>query len=213
MVAVHDIQFPVKISYGAKGGPEFRTTLIESPTGRSQSNIEWSSPRWKWTIDYGLKNRTYFEEILNFFINRKGRAYGFRFKDWNDYKADQSASGNLPVQLTVSTVPIDPTLQLTKTYSDGIYSYIRNITRPVDGTVKLYLQDIEINSLNYSIDYTTGLITWYSGFLNTPIIGDKITADFQFDVPARFDTDLMAASKELPEYSGWQGVDIVEVRE
>jgi hypothetical protein len=68
---------------------------------------------------------------------------------------------------------------------------VRTITKPVAGTVKVYLDDVEQLS-GGSVDTTTGLVT----FSVPPAVGVEITADFAFDVPVRFDTDHMAVTIE-----------------
>jgi uncharacterized protein (TIGR02217 family) len=54
----------------------------------------------------------------------------------------------------------------------------------VAGTVKVYLDDVEQLS-GWSVDTTTGLVI----FSTAPAVGIEVTADFEFDVPVRFDTD------------------------
>jgi uncharacterized protein (TIGR02217 family) len=58
------------------------------------------------------------------------------------------------------------------------------------------------------VNVTTGLIT----FTTAPAIGVQITADFEFDVPVRFDTDHMAVTIETFRLHRWQQIPIVELR-
>jgi uncharacterized protein (TIGR02217 family) len=47
----------------------------------------------------------------------------------------------------------------------------------------------------------------------TPPASDvEITADFEFDVPVRFDTDHMAVTIETYQLHRWQQIPIVELR-
>jgi uncharacterized protein (TIGR02217 family) len=84
---------------------------------------------------------------------------------------------------------------------------VRTIAKPVVGTVKVYLDGIEQAS-GWSVDTTTGLVT----FSTTPALGVEVTADFEFDVPARFDTDHMGVTIETYRLHAWQQIPIVEVR-
>jgi uncharacterized protein (TIGR02217 family) len=68
---------------------------------------------------------------------------------------------------------------------------VRTITKPVAGTVKVYLGSVEQLS-SWSVDTTTGLVT----FSMPPAPGVEVTADFEFDVPVLFDTDHMAVTIE-----------------
>jgi uncharacterized protein (TIGR02217 family) len=47
---------------------------------------------------------------------------------------------------------------------------------------------------------------------NAPTLGVEITADFEFDVPVRFDTDHMAVTIETYQLHNWQQIPIVELR-
>ncbi len=58
---------------------------------------------------------------------------------------------------------------------------IRTITKPVAGTVQVYLDGVEQPS-GWSVDTTTGLVT----FGVPPTLGVEVTAGFEFDVPVRF---------------------------
>ena len=81
-----EIQFPSDISYGATGGPSFLTDIVTTLSGYEQRNSKWSMARCKYTIGSGIKNQNQWETLLNFFRARKGKATGFRFKDWSDFK-------------------------------------------------------------------------------------------------------------------------------
>jgi uncharacterized protein (TIGR02217 family) len=127
--------------------------------------------------------------VLSFFEERRGRLYGFRFRD----RIDQSSAGP-----GVSRTPTDQVLgvgdganrafQLTKTYGSGPSAYRRVIAKPVAGSVRVAVAGIETNA--FTLDVTTGGVT-----LNVaPPSGAIITAGFLFDVPVRFDTDRLTAN-------------------
>jgi uncharacterized protein (TIGR02217 family) len=57
-------------------------------------------------------------------------------------------------------------------------------------------------------DTTTGLVT----FGTPPALSVEVTADLEFDVPVRFDTDHMAVTIETYRLHAWQQIPIVELR-
>jgi uncharacterized protein (TIGR02217 family) len=59
-----------------------------------------------------------------------------------------------------------------------------------------------------SIRSRSGLVT----FGTAPALGIEVTADFEFDVPVRFDTDHMAVTIESYRLHNWQQIPIVELR-
>ena len=58
------------------------------------------------------------------------------------------------------------------------------------------------------VDYTSGVIT----FVEAPAKDSTITADFEFDVPVRFDTDYLDLSIDSYNISSWQNIALVEIR-
>lgn len=84
---------------------------------------------------------------------------------------------------------------------------MRTITKPVAGTVKVYLAGVQQTS-GWSANTTTGVIT----FTNAPGNGVSVSADYEFDVPVRFDTDRMAVTIEQINLHQWSGIPIIEIR-
>ena len=50
--------------------------------------------RGRWDVASGLKKQAQIDELIAFFRARRGKAYGFRFKDWTDYKATGQLLGD-----------------------------------------------------------------------------------------------------------------------
>lgn len=173
-----EIRFPESIAFNSSSILEFNTTIIKAKNGYEQRNINWNSNKMKFNIINGIKTKTELDELITFFRNVKGAGYGFRFKDFTDYQAENQYIGVGDGETKE--------FQLIKAYrvSDNIV-YYRKITKPVISTVRVFINDIE--SKDFNIDLTTGLIT-----LNTaPEIDSTIKASFEFDVPVRFENDIM----------------------
>jgi uncharacterized protein (TIGR02217 family) len=199
MTGFHEVRFPDNIAYGATGGPEFATTVVVTGAGHEQRNVDWAEARGRWDVASGLKNQAQLDELIAFFRARRGRAYGFRFKDWTDFKAAGQLLG------TGDDAEIQ--FQLVKHYPSGGVIEVRTITKPVTGTVRVYLGGVEQLS-GWSVDVTTGIVT----FTAAPAAGVQVTADFELDVPVRFDTDHMAVTIETFKLHRWQQIPIVELR-
>lgn len=188
-----EVQFPADISYGATGGPIFLTDVVATVSGHEQRNSKWSQSRARYNIASGVKTETQWQALIAFFRARRGKAVGFRFKDWSDYKA-----ANQPLK------PLEgDEYQLVKRYVSGSDVAERVISKPVAGTVKLY-EDSILKLSGWSIDNATGIIT-------TSLSG-TLTADFEFDVPVRFDTDEMAISMDSFDTGSWGSIPLIEVR-
>jgi uncharacterized protein (TIGR02217 family) len=150
MTGFHEVQFPPDISYGASGGPGYSTTVVTTVSGHERRNANWAMARGRWNVAHGLKKREQVAELIAFFRARRGRAHGFRFKDWTDYQALAQSLGVGDGSTTA--------FQLVKHYPSGGMVETRLIAKPVTGTVKLYRDGVEASS-SWSVDTTTGLVT------------------------------------------------------
>ncbi len=127
MTDFHEARFPADISFKAQGGQEFSTSVNLMTSGHEKRNINNSIPRAKYEIDFKNISTAQAEKIRDFFIARRGMAYGFRFKDWADFQAKGQILGtgnNLKTQF-----------QLIKKYGDEIYEIERKITKPVPQSI------------------------------------------------------------------------------
>jgi uncharacterized protein (TIGR02217 family) len=159
---------------------------VATVSGHEKRNVNWPQARGRWDVASGLKKQAQIDELIAFFRARRGKAYGFRFKDWTDYKASGQLLG------TGDDARIQ--FQLVKHYPSGSVIEVRTITKPVAGTVKVYLDGVEQLG-GWSVDTTTGVII----FGIPPALGVEIIADFELDVPVRFDTDHVAVThRDLP---------------
>ena len=169
------------IIYGTSGGPMFSTGVVEVYSGSESRNSNWLYAKGRW--DYGERKvlEPEYVSIRNFFRARKGKAIGFRLKDWTDYKDE----GNGILGLTgLADGTVGP-FQLVKKYSSGSDIDKRLIIKPVSGTVSLYDNGSLISPANYTLDTTTGKVT----FSVAPTNGHTLTWVGEFDVAVRFDTD------------------------
>jgi uncharacterized protein (TIGR02217 family) len=199
MTGFHEVRFPDNIAYGATGGPEFATTVVATGSGHEKRNVNWSEARGRWDVASGLKKQAQIDELIAFFRARRGKAYGFRFKDWTDHSAD--------AQLLGTGDGAQTQFQLVKRYPSGSVVEVRTVTKPVAGSVQVYLDGAPQLS-GWSVDTTTGLVT----FSTPPALGVEVTADFEFDVPVRFDTDQMGVTIESYRLHAWQQIRVVELR-
>ncbi|WP_342270470.1 DUF2460 domain-containing protein [Rickettsia endosymbiont of Orchestes rusci] len=195
-----EIQFPPEISYGSKGGAMFSTDIVTTFSGHEQRNINWQEERARYDISSGIKTEEQWQQLIAFFRSRRGRAIGFRYKDWSDYKAAHQIMGKGNGE--------QKEFQLVKHYISGDFSYTRIINKPVNNNFcKIYIDAMPLEN-GFSIDFTTGIVT----FNLAPRNDEEITADFEFDVPVRFDTDQLDLSIDSFAVGSWGNIPLVEVR-
>jgi len=199
-MAFTEVRFPIDIAYGAKGGPEYSTDVVITQSGYEQRNANWSQARAKYNVAQGVKTQTQLDILVAFFRARKGRLDGFRFKDWTDYKAVGQGIGTGNAVTTL--------FQLVKTYNSGSVAEQRIITKPVAGTIAIYFNSVLQNGSGYTLNTVNGQVT----FTAAPASGVAITADFEFDVPVRFDTDRLAVTLDSHASYSWNEIPLLEVR-
>ena len=191
MNAFHEVRFPLDLALGLQGGPERKTDIITTGSGREERNARWAHSRRKYDAGFAVKSIDALSLIVAFFEERRGQLTGFRLRDRLDCKS------SLPkAAVSASDQPIatgdgaTATFQLRKRYGAAFAPYDRPIRKPVAGTVKIAVAGVEkVLGTHFDVDVTTGLVTFRPGAV--PPAGAAIAAGFEFDVPVRFDTDLL----------------------
>lgn len=196
-----EVRLPSKIEFGAVGGPRFRTEVVILGSGHEQRNAEWSASRGRWDVAPGIQGDADLQAIIAFWYARQGRLRGFRFKDHTDFQA----TGQV---LIAAVAGGETSAQLVRDYASGPRTYQRIISKPVAGTVHLYRDGVPIAS---AVDTTTGVVTF------APLAGGSpppvLTADFEFDVPVRFDADSLAIRQVTHARDAISALPIVEIRD
>jgi uncharacterized protein (TIGR02217 family) len=206
-MAFHDIQFPTNIAQGAQIVPAFSTAIVVSSGGQEQRQGNWALPRRRYNVGTGLQRRTDTATLLAFFLARQGRLHTFRFRDWSDYQMARGTIG--------TTNGVLATWQIFKAYVSGPTTVTRNIVRPVSGTVRCWVNNIErtigAGATQFQVNLSTGVITLGTTLAATT--GQAIEAQCDFDVHARFDSDEIALTQRSFEIGEWPDVPVVEIRE
>ena len=207
-MAFHEVRFPDDISRGARGGPERRTQIVELASGDEERNASWAGSRRRYDVAYGIRRADDLAEVVAFFEARNGRLYGFRFKDWADYKSCAPSRAPAADDQALGTGDGSETaFQLVKGYASGAQTWTRVITKPVAGSVRIALDGAEQAS-GWSVDPATGLVT----FDAAPGAGVAITAGFEFDVPVRFDSDALDVTLDVERLGSITSIPLVEIR-
>jgi uncharacterized protein (TIGR02217 family) len=209
-MAFHEIRFPASLSFGSVGGPERRTEIVTLANGFEERNTPWAHSRRRYDAGLGLRSLDDVETLIAFFEARTGQLHGFRWKDWSDFKSCAPSANPGPEDQLIGTGDgVSTVFQLQKTYVSGLQSYTRPIRKPVAGTVLVAVaEDPKIESLEFTVDVETGEVR----FVLPPQLGTRITAGFEFDVPVRFDTDVIQTSVASFQAGDVPTIPIVEVR-
>jgi uncharacterized protein (TIGR02217 family) len=210
--AFHEALFPLDIALKSAGGPERKTDIVVLGSGREERNARWANSRRRYDAGYGVKTLAALSTVVAFFEERRGRLYGFRWRD----RLDQSSAAP-----RVATTPLDQVIgtgngttasfQLVKSYGTVYAPYLRSIAKPVPDTVRIAVGGTEVaEGTAFSCDTTTGIVTFLAGHL--PAAGAAVTAGFQFDVPVRFDTDYLEVDLSAFAAGAIPKIPLVEIK-
>lgn len=209
-MAFHEVRFPANLSFGSTGGPERRTQIVTLANGYEERNTPWAHSRRRYDAGLGLRSLDDVAALIAFFEARRGRLYGFRWKDWADYRSCTPSKAVADGDQVIGTGDgVTTVFQLSKTYDPTGVPYVRPIAKPVLGTVLVAVAgDAKVEGVEFEVDCLTGLVS----FAVPPDIGVPVTAGYEFDVPARFDTDVIQVSVASFKAGDVPQVPVVEVR-
>jgi hypothetical protein len=224
-----DIILSELISNGAEFGPELQTVLTKSESGVTQANVGRYDYIGKGQINFGLLQPAEQVALRKFFIQRFGRAQGFRFFAPDDHSVTAESIGPI--------VSLTNDYSATKTYTDAGMDapYIRRIckldwtramtvnygagektitpespftlggaTYPHYGTYQDADPDVAVR-----VDYILGVIR-VSNKIYTDHNGGALTYTGYFHTPCRFLTDHANFSHDSTSGS-WSSIPIGEI--
>jgi uncharacterized protein (TIGR02217 family) len=170
MPAFIETQFPPRIALEAEGGPGYSTTVVAAANGAEQRNRNWAQARLAWQVGHVPKLETEWAPLLAFFRVVAGRATGFRFKDWTDFRV--ALAEGLLQPLDAAGQPVGtpglgygvPSYQLVKRYQFGATAEDRLIRKPVANSVTLQQAGSGVvfgaGAGQAALDTTTGIVTF-----------------------------------------------------
>lgn len=195
-----DVLFPEDIAYGATGGPEFYTSITTTASGKEYRNINWVESRNRYNVSHGVKTYQQMQALLSFFYARRGKAIGFRFRDWSDYRAEKQFLGR--------GNGVAKTFSLIKYYKSGDVTYIRKITKPIPDGVEIFFGRDVVAKDQFNVDVSSGIVN----FVNPPPDNTDVLATFSFDIPVRFDNDRLVASIDQNGNYNWKDISLIELK-
>ncbi|MBX9460916.1 MAG: DUF2460 domain-containing protein [Brevundimonas sp.] len=208
-MAFHEVRLPARLAFGSTGGVERRTEVVTLGSGFERRSTPWAQGRRRYLIGANLRSLDDMAALTAFFEARRGRLYGFRFRDFADFKSCVPSGvvtandQNLGVGDGVRTE-----FPISKRYGEGADASERRIHKPVQGTVTVGLDGVELHPTAYETDPTAGVVIFH----DPPAAGTVVTAGYEFDVPVRFDADRIDVTLETFAAGRLAAVPLVEVR-
>ena len=64
---MEDVLFPIHISRGSVGGPDWPAEIVETAAGHEERNTPWSAPLRSYDAKYGVRTHDELYEILSLY--------------------------------------------------------------------------------------------------------------------------------------------------
>lgn len=208
-MAFHEVRLPARLAFGSTGGVERRTEIVTLGSGFERRSTPWAQGRRRYLIGSNLRSLDDMAALTAFFEARQGRLYGFRFRDFADFKSCAPSEAITPLDQSLGLGDgVLTTFQLNKRYGEGETAPDRRIQKPVDGTIRVAVDGGEVDPSAFDVDPATGVISLAA----PPATGAVLTAGFEFDVPVRFDADRIDVTLESFVAGRMAAVPLIEVR-
>jgi len=212
-MAFHEVSLPARLAFGSTGGVERRTEVVTLGSGHERRSTPWAHGRRRFLIGAGLRSLDDMAALTAFFEARRGRLYGFRFRDFADFKSCGPGETVTATDQVIGTGDgVRTTFALMKTYGDPGsgpgQAVARAIAKPVAGSVRVAVAGVELAGSGFEIDAATGQVT----LDEAPADGAEVTAGFLFDTPVRFDADRIEVTLESFGAGRMVAMPLIEVR-
>lgn len=202
-MAFHEVRLPARLAFGSTGGVERRTEITTLGSGFERRSTPWTEGRRRYLIGAGLRSLDDMAALTAFFEARRGRLYGFRFRDFADFKSCAPGEAVAATDQRIGTGDgARRMFRLGKTYGD----HVRRIAKPVEGSARVAVNGVETTA--FALDHLTGEVT----LATPPISGAVVTAGFVFDTPVRFDADRIEVTLESFGAGPMVAMPLIEVR-
>jgi uncharacterized protein (TIGR02217 family) len=208
-MSFHEVRLPARLAFGSTGGVERRTEIVTLGSGFERRSTPWAQGRRRYLIGANLRSLEDMATLTSFFEARRGRLYGFRFRDFTDFKSCAPGAATTALDQVIGAGDgVQAVFALAKRYGDDQTATGRRIAKPVEGTVRVAVDAVERPEGTYTVDQTTGMVT----LDEAPDFGSLVTAGFEFDTPVRFDTDRIEVTLESFGAGRMAAAPLIEVR-
>lgn len=202
-MSFHEVVFPLSLD-SCLSTWIWETNIIELGDLSEQRIPIGTDGRREFNASLGVRSLKDLQELLKFHALCHGETYGFKVRDLVDYTVARGTEGTLQYTYNGATA----SFQLQKIYTNAAATWIREIFKPEQGSVKVYRNgSLRTEGTHYTINYATGVITFTAG--NIPTAGNVIEWEGRFYVPVRFTVkkipaaQFVATMEEASDGSGW----------
>ena len=157
-------RLPQEVRMGALYSDDYNVEIIKTASKAEHRRLIDPYPQREATIHYTQKTDDLWNKVVSLFHRAFGMFAGFRVRNMDDFSTNDHTGAptafDMPMALISSGV-----YQLQKQYGIGgtplpIGFPVRTIFKPVAGTVLVGVSGVAIAASGWSVDVTTGLVTF-----------------------------------------------------
>lgn len=137
-----------QVAYGFEGGPEYSTGETDLENGLQIRDAAWRFPRHRYNASFKNVQEDARDYLIAAFHACRGKLHSFKFKDWNDYTAEEE-----PLLVVAGQTPV----QLYKVYQFGP-AYSVRVIQAINAET-FVLTDNTGAAVSGSLDANTGIFT------------------------------------------------------
>lgn len=158
-------RFTELVRYGSSWAENFKVRFVETAGGDGYKSLLHRFPRRTFDASVMLDTATLWSEVVNVYMRAYGRYAGFRVRCFDEWSTNGQKSVPTPFDQPLALVSTG-VYQLIKRYGTdkaalaGLGYPYRKLKKPVAGTTRVGIQTTEIRSADWSVDTTTGLVTF-----------------------------------------------------
>lgn len=108
-MTIHNAIFPSMLKPGTKGGRVFQVDIMETMSGAEQRNLYHTDGRRVFTIEKGAVTEQQKDELVAFWLARKGKTYGFYYLEGpvGEFESNESDYDLIPVRFNMDTLDVE----------------------------------------------------------------------------------------------------------
>lgn len=188
------------------GGARFATEIKTGRSGHEFRNRRWAEPLREYSMSYGARSMDDVLITLEFSYKTAGSWLGFRMKDWVDFK---SCPPLQDIEGTNQSLGLGDGntyyFRINKRYSA---TYTRRIYKPRPSTMVVFVNGSALPQTEWFVDSINGIIVFKDPPANTAVL----TWGGEFDVPVRFEEDVLEVLTHFYQCGETGNIGIREVR-
>ena len=186
--------------------------MVALGSGAEERNARWAHSRRRYDAGYGVKTFDALSQVLAFFEERRGRLYGFRWRDRLDHSSATPGAVVMPTDQVIGTGDGATAVPAEQNLWRALFALSAADRQTGAGSVRVAVagsRDGRGCRLSPRCDDRRRHVSRRAAFRRA---APRSRAGFLFDVPVRFDTDYLELDLSAFAAGAIPKIPLVEIR-